>query len=69
MSKSHIDEDHYRVTFDDGKTSRVYEKGGLFGPDKCIEVADHHADETTTAYEYDGSLLGSLLDGGRGKKK
>ena len=68
--KKWVDRDHYRVTSEDQKTSWLYKaNGGLLGPDNCIEVADHHANGTTTAYEYDGGFLKSLFDGGRGKKK
>jgi hypothetical protein len=68
--KKWVDEDHYRVTSDDGKTSWLYEAdGSLLGTDTCIEVADHHSDGTTTAYEHEHGFMKSLFDGGRGKKK
>ena len=68
--KQWVDENHYRVTSDDGKTSWLYEAdGGFFGPDTCVEVADHHGNGTTTAYEYEYGLLNNLVDGGRGTEK
>lgn len=53
MSEKHwVDDNHYRIVSDDGRTSRLYEAdGGLFGPDTCVEVADHDTDGTTVAYE------------------
>lgn len=64
--KVRVDDNHYRIVEDDGKTSRLYETdGGLFGPDTCVEVADHHPDGTTTAYE----PTDPLFTDGRGKKK
>ena len=63
MSKDWVDEDHYRVTSDDGKSSVLYEAdGGLFGPDTVVEVADHHSDGTTDAYEPLSPLVGGRGD-------
>jgi hypothetical protein len=54
-----VDKDHYRVTSDDSRTSYLYKAdGGLFGPDTCEEVAEHHSDGTTDAYEHDNSFDG-----------
>ncbi len=61
-----VDDNHYRIVADDGKTSHLYEAdGGLFGPDTCVERADHHPDGTTTAYE----PADPLFTDGRGSKK
>jgi hypothetical protein len=64
MSTKSRDENGYlRVTNADGTRSYLYEppKGfleGIFiGHGSCIEVADHHKDGTTTAYEYDPGLF------------
>ena len=64
--KSWIDDDHYRVTDDDGRRSYVYEFG-FFG-DTCVEIADHHEDGTTTAYEV-GGVLDSIFNDGKGDPK
>ena len=62
--KNWVDNEHYRVVSDDGKTSYLYKAdGGLFHPDSCIEIAEHHEDGTTDAYEVDNSILGGLLHG------
>ncbi len=53
---------HIRVTEDDGRTSYLYEVNRLTGGRSwCIEIADHHSDGTTTAWEFNGF--------GRGGKK
>jgi hypothetical protein len=39
------------------------------GKGPLIEVAEHHKDGTTTAYEADNSILGSLIWGSKGKQK
>ncbi|MBT4731190.1 hypothetical protein HOB87_04405 [Candidatus Woesearchaeota archaeon] len=51
MSKniSWVDNNHYRSTSDDGKTSYLYKAGNL--SDTCIEIAEHHDDGTTDAYK------------------
>lgn len=67
--KSWVDKNHYRSTSDDGSTSYLYEVSGIMGTSTCVEVADHHDDGTTTAYEYDPSFRASLFSGGRGSKK
>ena len=66
---------HIRVTSDDGRTSYLYEANegldvllhGIKGP--CVEVAEHHKDGTTDAYEADTSFFGLLFGGGKGKHK
>ncbi|WP_299326406.1 hypothetical protein [Parasphingopyxis sp.] len=69
-TKSRVDDNHYRVTNDSGTTSWLYEETGSIVPSsKCVEVADHHDDGTTTAYEYDSSVSSNLFDGNRGSKK
>lgn len=70
MSEKHwVDRNHYRTVSEDGKTSYLFKAdGGLFHPDTCEEIADHHSDGTTTAYKSDNSLL-SLNGGGRGERK
>jgi hypothetical protein len=55
-----VDKDHYRVVSDDGRTSYLYEAGGLFSSDRCVEISEHHEDGTTDAYEVDTSILGVL---------
>ena len=67
--KHWVDKDHYRVVSGDGTRSWLYKAdGGMLGWDTCVEVATHSGD-TTRAYEYDGSLIGELLHGNRGKPK
>lgn len=62
---------HIRSTSDNGKTSWLYEvnKGIMGGKGSCVEVADHHDDGTTTAYEHEEGFLADLFHGGRGAKK
>lgn len=71
MSDKHwTDKNHYRVVSDDGSKSWLYEAdGGLFGPDTCKEVADHHDDGTTTAYEHEPGIISSLFYDGKGAEK
>jgi hypothetical protein len=75
MAEKHwVDRTHYREVSKDGRESYLYEAdtsvlGSLLGTDRCVEVADHNPDGTTDAYEYDGSILGSLFHGGRGAHK
>jgi hypothetical protein len=76
MSTKTVDENGYiRVTSDDGRTSRLYEPSSslseafLMGHGRCIEVAVHHTDGTTTAYEYGGGLVNEILNDGRGAPK
>ena len=69
-NRSRIDDDHYRVTDDDGGSSRVYEIDTRpFCSDRCVQVAVHHRDGTTDAYEADHSFFGTLFHGGRGSHK
>ena len=65
--KSWVDKNHYRSTSDDKTKSYLYKADGLNS--KCVEIADHHKDGTTTAYEHDDSIIGQLFHGGKGKKK
>ena len=71
MKEKHwVDDNHYRTVSDDGKESYLYEANtNPFVPDKCIEIAEHHSDGTTDAYEADNSVYASLFWGGKGKKK
>ena len=62
-----VDENHYRETSDDGRRSYLYKTGGGFSD--LEEVADHHEDGTTDAYEPDNSIIGSLFHGSKGKHK
>ncbi len=64
MSESSVQNDrgqatHIRVTTPDGTQSRLYEVSyGLWdnkGP--CVEVTDHHADGTSSSYEYDAGIF------------
>ncbi|MFN3313305.1 MAG: hypothetical protein ACK46Q_07545 [Hyphomonas sp.] len=64
--KSWVDNNHYRTTSDDGKTSYLYEAG--FWSDTCVEIAEHHSDGTTDAYEV-GGVLDSLFNGCKGDHK
>lgn len=66
---------HVREVSSDGRTSWLYKAdtsvGGQLlrgGKGELVEVDDHHKDGTTTAYEADNSLLGSL-SGSKGKRK
>lgn len=65
--KEIVDSNHYRVTTDDGRKSYLYETDGW--SDHCIEVADHHEDGTTDAYEVDSSISGVFFHDGKGKHK
>ncbi|MEM9292134.1 MAG: hypothetical protein AAGD01_10675 [Acidobacteriota bacterium] len=59
---------HVRVTSKGGRSSWLYDhKPTVFGDGrgKCVEVADHHKDGTTTAYEFKDQIFGS----GKGKRK
>jgi hypothetical protein len=67
--KEWVDREHYRVTSDDGSRSYLYKAGGFFGPDVCVEIAEHHSNGTTDAYEVDSSVTGQLFYGGKGKHK
>jgi len=62
MSKkvSRVDNEHHRVTSEDGKESYLYKTDGF--SDYCVEYAEHHSDGTTTAYENPGAFS-------KGKKK
>jgi hypothetical protein len=66
-SEVRVDADHVRVTSDDGRSSALYEVSAL-GERVLVEVADHHADGTTEAYE-SNSTRGLLFDDGRGARK
>jgi len=66
--KHWVDKNHYRVTSDDGKTSYLYEVSGILCTSHCVEIAKHHSDGTTDAYEV-GGVLDSLCGDGTGKKK
>jgi hypothetical protein len=68
--KEWVDREHYRVTTEGGRRSYLYKANlGLFSSDTCVEVADHHSNGTTDAYEPDTSIIGGLFNGCRGKKK
>jgi hypothetical protein len=62
---------HIRETSEDGGTSWLYEVSNSIwgGKGGCVEVAEHHEDGTTDAYEYDGGIIGSLFGGGKGGHK
>lgn len=63
--KNRVDDNHYRVVSDDGKTSWLYESHALsISGDTLIEVAKHDGG-TTVAYEPGSVILGD----GCGKKK
>ncbi|MCZ7652538.1 MAG: hypothetical protein M5U13_15755 [Thermoanaerobaculia bacterium] len=70
-SKKHwVDRDHYRTVSDDGRRSVLHKANhGILGIDYPEEVAIHHEDGTTTAYEYDYSLFGFFFGDGRGRRK
>ena len=65
--ESWVDNSHYRQTSEDGKTSYLYETDKLTS--HCVEVAQHHDNGKTDAYEYDGSFLGLMFNGGKGEHK
>jgi len=65
--KEFVDENHYRETSDDGRRSYLYETNGFVS--NLEEVADHHKDGTTDAYEADNSILGCLFHGSKGNHK
>ena len=66
--KHWVDDDHYRTVSDDGKTSYLYEVKGVFGISTCTEIAEHHDDGSTDAYEV-GGVLDSIFSGGKGNHK
>lgn len=50
--KHWVDDSHYRVVSEDGSKSWLYvADGGLWAPDTCTEVTEHHSDGTSDAYE------------------
>ncbi len=58
--KHWVDSSHYRTVSSDGKTSYLHEsKEDFFSTDRIVEVAKHHSDGTTDAYENDDSFFGS----------
>ena len=67
--KRWVDSNHYRVVSDDGSKSWLYEVSGLFGSSHCVEVAHHHDDGTTTAYEAGGVMDSIFHSDGRGRPK
>lgn len=66
--KHWVDDNHYRIVSHDGETSYLYEVSGIWGSSHCVEMADHHSDGTTDAYEV-GGVLDSLFNGGKGEHK
>jgi len=66
--RSWVDSKHYRETSSDGRQSYLYEAGGLLSPSILVEIADHHPDGTTTAYE-PGGIIDTLFGDGKGQKK
>jgi hypothetical protein len=66
--KHWVDDNHYRLVSDDGKTSYLYEVSGILATSTCVEITEHHSDGTTDAYET-GGLLDSIFNGGKGKHK
>ncbi len=66
--KHWVDDNHYRVVSDDGKTSYLYEVSGILCSSTCVEIAEHHDDGTTDAYEV-GGVMDSIFNGGKGRKK
>ena len=67
MTEKHwVDKNHYRVVSEDGRKSWLYEADdSILSPlirDECVEVAVHHPDGTTTAYEYNSGLFGERGD-------
>ena len=62
------DDGSVRVVSENGRKSWLFESEGLFGDlNNCIEVADHHEDGTTDAYEYRFSW--NPLSSNKGAKK
>lgn len=66
--KHWVDDSHYRVVSDDGRTSYLYEVSGILCNSHCVEITEHHSDGTTDAYEV-GGVLDSIFNGGKGKHK
>ena len=64
--KEWVDDRHYRVVSDDGRKSYLYETDGWSS--WCVEVAEHHEDGTTDAYEH-GGIIDDMFWGGKGKHK
>jgi len=67
---------HVRETAEDGRRSYLYEvddsvSGALLNDfkGKCVEVADHHPDGTTDAYEPDLGIAGTFLNDQKGRHK
>jgi hypothetical protein len=82
MSKSEFVKDadgkvtHVRETTEDGTRSYLYEVDdsvtGVFLNDfkgQCVEVADHHPNGTTDAYEPDLGIVGTFLHDQKGTHK
>lgn len=68
MSTRHwIDDTHYRVSSDDGKTSYVYQVRGLFGRSVLVGILEHNPDGSTTAYEASGDV-DAIFKGRRGRR-
>ena len=68
MSKKEwVDDNHYRETSDDGRRSYLWESNGWSS--NLEEVAEHHKDGTTDAYEADNSIIGSVFHGSKGNHK
>lgn len=66
--KSWVDRNHYRTVSEDGETSYLYEVSGIFCESHCVEIAKHHSDGTTDAYE-PGGFLSQLFSDGTGTHK
>jgi hypothetical protein len=60
--------DYVRVTTDDGRLSYGYHEG-LLGERSPDEIAYHHQDGTTDAYEVDTNPLNIVTGDFRGKQK
>lgn len=68
MSEARVDSNHVRVTSDDGQQSYLYEIDS-WGNRSLVEVADHHTDGTTKAYEPATCLQAFVTGDARGKPK
>jgi hypothetical protein len=60
--KHRIEDNHDRAVSDDGKRSYLYEVSGILRTSHCVEIAEHHSNGTSDAYEV-GGVLDSIFDG------
>lgn len=66
-AKHWIDDTHYRVTDEDGKTSYIYQVKGLFGRSVLVGFVEHNPDGSNVAYKAAGDV-DAMFKGRRGQK-